>query len=248
VLYKDGISEAIRIIQTSPVPITIVEIAPATNIEVLKIYKYKKLNRIQIDNAVNRQLNCKQHNNQGDEWELQSLYSKQQYVDGLFIIFYLTSLLPSLLSFSFFFPLTVSCPEPNVQQNITASQAVRKSFVSLSLSFLLLLNFAYLKFNNKHNLILFIYIFILFYFIFQMYSANWIAMYTTPQDTCTWDVLNGVLYQTLRMGNDSYHPVLQVAFEVCTESRRRGGRRERREGERERRESREMREGRGGEM
>ena len=61
-------------------------------------------------------------------------------------------------------------------------------------------------------------------------------MSTTPQDTSTWDVLNGELYQTLRMGNNSYHPILEVTFEVRKREREgEGGEgEERREGEGER--------------
>ena len=53
---------------------------------------------------------------------------------------------------------------------------------------------------------------------------------------------NGELYQTLRMGNNSYHPLLEVTFEV----RKREREEERQEREREERREGEGERGRGG--
>lgn len=47
-----------------------------------------------------------------------------------------------------------------------------------------------------------------------MYAARWISQYTTPLDTSSLVVINGVIYQTLRMGNDSNHIVLQTLLQV----------------------------------
>jgi len=43
-----------------------------------------------------------------------------------------------------------------------------------------------------------------------VFSTTWMQHFATPIDTCGQVVLSGDVYQTLRMGNDSRHPVLQT--------------------------------------